>query len=54
MFDVKNFLANAVEVKDIFTVYNKAYGKPNLQKKIDLVNACGEKENLDAMCKILN
>lgn len=54
MFDVKNFLANAVEVKDIFTVYKKAYGKPNLQKKIDLVNACGEKENLDAMCKILN
>ena len=54
MFDVKNFLANAVEVKDIFTAYKKAYGKPNLQKKIDLVNACGEKENLDAMCKILN
>ncbi len=54
MSDVKNFLASAVEVKDIFSVYKKAYGKANLQKKIELVNACGDKENLGSMCKILN
>lgn len=52
--DVKNFLGAAIENEDAIKAYEKAYGKLNLQKKIELVEACSGKESLSAMCKILN
>ena len=54
ILDIKSFLGRAIEFKDIFIAYKKNYGKPDLQKKIELVEACSEKENLVAMCKILD
>lgn len=54
MTNVKNFLGAAIENEDAIIAYKKAYGKLNLQKKIELVEACSEKENLVAMCKILD